>query len=46
MITLVICHKDGCPNKGIEYRMEDATPIIMCGGCKEDLIGTIEQEEN
>lgn len=44
MITLFTCNAEGCPNCGIEYRMIDANPTAMCGGCKETLIGTIEQE--
>lgn len=44
MITLFTCNEPECPNVGIEYRMEDANPTAMCGGCKQDLIGTIEQE--
>jgi hypothetical protein len=45
MITLFTCNEPECPNVGIEYRMEDANPIAMCGGCKQDLIGKPEQEE-
>ena len=45
MITLFTCNKPECPNEGVEYRMEDANPIAMCGGCKVTLIGTPEQEE-
>jgi len=44
MITLFTCTKAECPNVDIEYRMIDATPTAMCGGCKQTLIGTIEQE--
>jgi hypothetical protein len=44
MITQFICEAEGCPNEGILYRMEDANPTAMCGGCKKTLIGTIEQE--
>ena len=44
MITLFTCNEPECPNEGIEYRMEDANPIAMCGGCKQNLIGIIEQE--
>ncbi len=39
MITLVTCFEPGCPNEGVEYRMEDASPVVMCGGCKKDLVG-------
>lgn len=45
MITLFICTDTECPNAGIEYRMEDANPTAMCGGCKKTLIGKPEQEE-
>jgi hypothetical protein len=45
MITLFTCNADECPNKCIQYRMIDANPTAMCGGCKETLIGTPEQEE-
>jgi len=44
MITLFTCNELECPNVGIEYRMEDANSVAMCGGCKQTLIGTIEQE--
>lgn len=44
MIILFTCNEPKCPNVGIEYRMEDANPIAMCGGCKQNLIGIIEQE--
>ncbi len=45
MITQFVCVDDECPNKGIVYRMEDANPVAVCGGCKQDLIGKPEQEE-
>ena len=45
MITLFECTADECPNAGIVYRMEDANPTAMCGGCKQTLIGKPEQEE-
>jgi hypothetical protein len=45
MITLFTCNKPECPNEGIEYRMLDANPTAMCGGCKQTLIGTPEPEE-
>ena len=44
MITLFECTADECPNAGIVYRMAEANPTAMCGGCKKTLIGTIEQE--
>ena len=44
MITLFTCNAEECANSGIEYRMIDANPVAMCGGCKQTLIGTIEQE--
>ena len=44
MITLFTCNEPECPNVGIEYRMAEANPTAMCGGCKQTLIGTIEQE--
>lgn len=44
MITLFTCKEPECPNVGIEYRMSEANPTAMCGGCKQNLIGTIEQE--
>jgi hypothetical protein len=45
MITIFECTADECPNQGVVYRMEDANPTAMCGGCKKTLIGIIEQEE-
>ena len=45
MITVFTCNEPECPNVGIAYRMEDANPVAMCGGCKQDLIGKEEQEE-
>jgi hypothetical protein len=45
MITLFECKDTECANFGIVYRMLDATPTAMCGGCKETLTGTPEQEE-
>lgn len=45
MIIQFVCVDDKCPNNGIVYRMEDANSVAMCGGCKQDLIGTPEQEE-
>lgn len=45
MITLFICNEEGCANSGVLYRMEDANPVAICGGCKAVLIGTPEQEE-
>jgi hypothetical protein len=44
MITIFICNEPECSNTGIEYRMIEANPTAMCGGCKQNLIGTIEQE--
>lgn len=43
MIFVFTCNNAECPNVGIEYRMEDANPTAMCGGCKQQLIGTPEQ---
>jgi hypothetical protein len=45
MITVFTCNAEGCPNEGIAYRMEETGLTAMCGGCKETLTGTPEQEE-
>jgi hypothetical protein len=44
MVTLFICNEVDCPNAGILYRMEDANPTAICGGCKATLNGTIEEQ--
>jgi hypothetical protein len=35
-----VCETDECPNKGIEYAVENAPELVMCGGCKEMLEAT------
>jgi hypothetical protein len=35
-----ICKKDECPNKGIEYNVENAPEKVECGGCQEMLEAT------
>lgn len=45
MITLFICNVEECANSGVLYRMENANPVAICGGCKAELIGTPEQKE-
>jgi len=34
IITLFVCTATGCDNKDIVYRMVDANPTAICGGCK------------
>lgn len=43
MFTVFICTNEGCINKDVEYRLIDASPITICGGCKEILDGTVEE---
>lgn len=45
MIILFVCDGKDCANKGVVYRMDSETSTALCGGCKETLIGTPEQEE-
>lgn len=45
MITLFVCQDTECRNFGIVYRMEDANPTAVCGGCQQTLIGTLEETE-
>lgn len=45
MITLFVCDVTECRNVGVVYRMEDANPVAVCGGCQKTLIGTLEENE-
>jgi hypothetical protein len=40
MITLFTCTEADCPNKDIEYRVEDAPALVTCGGCGIKLEGS------
>jgi hypothetical protein len=42
MITLFSCTVTECPNKGVEYRVEDAPELVNCGGCQTSLTGVAE----
>jgi len=42
MITLFTCTAAECPNKDVEYRVEDAPELVTCGGCQAPLTGTQE----
>ena len=42
MITLFTCNVPECPNQGVEYRVEDAPELVVCGGCQATLTGTPE----
>lgn len=42
MITLFTCTQDNCPNTGLEYRVEDAPALVVCGGCQTPLTGVKE----
>jgi hypothetical protein len=42
MITLFTCKTTECPNKDVEYRVEDAPELVNCGGCQTPLTGTPE----
>lgn len=33
MITIYICETKDCPNSGMDHRVEDAAPVVTCGGC-------------
>jgi len=44
MITLHTCQNPICPNEGITYRVEDATEIVRCGGCGDNVPGVAEDE--
>jgi len=39
MVTIFTCTNEVCINKNVEYRLTDAAPITICGGCKEILTG-------
>jgi hypothetical protein len=39
MITLFTCTATECPNKDLEYRVEDAPAVVICGGCQARLTG-------
>lgn len=45
MIILFVCNGADCANEGVVYRMDSETATALCGGCKETLTGTPEQEE-
>lgn len=39
MITVYKCDADKCPNAGVEFRVEDAPELVVCGGCSTPLKG-------
>ncbi len=41
MLWSIICTKDGCANKDIEYLMPNQTEPVMCGGCKDFILPII-----
>lgn len=39
MITVFTCSVEDCANQGVNYQIEDAPNVVMCGGCGVELEG-------